>query len=220
MSTYGYLSALGAGVQALGSIQSGIAASKAAKGQARVSEYNAEVQAGSLESEAQQDEYGATIAGFDADLVRQASSFRERQIRLAGARQQGLNRVAIGASGVTVEGSPLLTLVDNAYQLETNALLARYEGELAAQAKGREAELRRYQAAVRRTTATQVRQAGGFGAALQREQGSTALTAGYIGAASGAIKGLEFLSQRGQPTGAGGTATYSPTATFYPGAPE
>lgn len=205
MSTsYGYLSALGAGVQALGSVASGVAASRTAKAQARVSEYNAAVQANALEAEAQQDLFGAQVAEDDADLVRQASAFRARQIRLAGTRQQGLSRAQIGYSGVTGAGSPLLNLVENAYMIEQNVLLSQYEGTLAAAAKEREAELRRYSAAVRRSTAGQAIQAGSFGADIQRAQGSTALTAGFLQAGQGVIKGLSYLSQRRLPAGATG----------------
>jgi hypothetical protein len=98
--------AVGAGLSAVSALSQGAAASSAAK-------------------------YNATLYERNAQITRQAAQAQEdRQRRLATMRA-GANRAAIGASGVTTEGSALDLLEANAVQEELDALMIRWNGETA-----------------------------------------------------------------------------------------
>ena len=135
---------VGAAVAAYGTYESGQQASKAAKYNAKVADQQAEL---------------ATRAGAQAE-----ADSRERSRRLMATQ-----RAALGTSGVTTEGTPLLTLLDTAQQAEMDALRARYSGEVRSQGFASEAVLLR-------SRAGQARTAGAIGA------GATLLTgAGNVG---------------------------------------
>jgi hypothetical protein len=84
------------------------------------------------ESAAQANEYNAEIAGQNAILARQQAKEEERRARIQGRKQLGAARAAIGASGVTAEGSPLDVLEESARNAELDALTIRHAGEVKA----------------------------------------------------------------------------------------
>jgi hypothetical protein len=94
----------GAAIAAGGAVYSGIQ-----------QQHQAQQQADVAEQQAQQ----AQIAGAAAE---QTTRDRARQVMAA-------QRAALGATGVTSEGTPLLTLLDTASQAELDALRARYTGQ-------------------------------------------------------------------------------------------
>lgn len=53
----------------------------------------------------------------------------ERRLRRQQSRQMGAARAFFGASGTTLQGSPLDILADQAMEAEENALLVRFGGE-------------------------------------------------------------------------------------------
>lgn len=115
-------SVAGTAMSAIGAIQQGKAASNAAK-------------------------YNAQLAERNAQIARdQASADEARQRRMAYIRQGAL-RAGYGASGVSVEGSPLDILEMSAAQEELDALTIRYRGELGATGYEAQAALDRAQAA-------------------------------------------------------------------------
>lgn len=109
-----------AGVSAVGAIQSGEAQKKAGA-------------------------YNAQVAENNAAQAQQAAAFNEAQQRTRSARVLGAERAAQGASGVTVEGSPLEVLAQTAQESELDALSIRYGGDVAAARARSEATLARFQ---------------------------------------------------------------------------
>lgn len=76
--------------------------------------------------------YNQQLGERNAAIARdQTASEIVRQQRTA-RRVQGAARAAYGASGVTMEGSPLDVLEDNATQAELDTLTLKYRGELRA----------------------------------------------------------------------------------------
>ena len=170
--TYAY--GAGAGISAIGSVAQGIAASKVSKYNRSVVRMNSEAQANAAEAAASISERNAVLAEQDAELARQAAIFREQQLRLAGRRAQSEIALAYAASGVTMAGSPLETMAENAYQLETEALMTRYAGELEARARGEEAVQHRYQALASQYEGKSILTAGKGQRRLLEYQGSQA----------------------------------------------
>lgn len=77
--------------------------------------------------------YNQQLGERSAGIARgQTAAEITRQQRHA-RRVQGAARAAAGASGVTMEGSPLDVLEDNATQAELDTLTLKYRGELRAQ---------------------------------------------------------------------------------------
>jgi hypothetical protein len=137
------LAALSAGVSAAGAIAQGNAAKSAAN-------------------------YNAAVARQNADIARANSAAdadkQERQGRLLAGRQ----RAAVGASGITPEGSPLEVMADSALESELDALTTRYRGELQARSYGQDAT-------------------------LQGMRGDAAQTAGYVGAGADLLSGASKM---------------------------
>lgn len=113
-------------------------------------------------------EYNARVAENNAITARQQAAAQEEQHRRLARRQLGQMRAAYGASGVTMEGSPLDILAQSAKDAELDALNIRYGGELKAQ--GLESE-----------------------AVLERYRGKSAQRAGYMGAATGLLSGASKI---------------------------
>jgi len=65
----------------------------------------------------------------EAQMQQQAADVSQAQFRERLRRTQGTAAAAIGASGVEAEGSPLLSMVDNARQGELQARLIDYGGK-------------------------------------------------------------------------------------------
>lgn len=94
----------GTAMQAYGQYREG-------KSQEAMHEYNAQVQA----NQAKQEEWAAA---YDADML------RER-----GRKFRATQRTKYAASGVTMEGSPLLVLEDTARQIGRDVVMTRYGGQ-------------------------------------------------------------------------------------------
>src|SRR5438445_8953290 len=65
----------------------------------------------------------------EAELQQQAADVSQAQFRYRLRRTQGTAAAMIGASGVEAEGSPLLSMVENARQGELQARLIDYGGK-------------------------------------------------------------------------------------------
>lgn len=114
------LAGVGSVFSAIGAMQQGKAASAAANYNASISERNAQIE------------------------TMQASEDAERS-RRASRRRIGAMRAAYGASGVTMEGSPLDVLEDSFAEGELDALTIQYQGRMAAENHRGEAVLSRMQ---------------------------------------------------------------------------
>jgi len=101
---------------------------------------------------------------LQAEQARQQAKEDEQAFRLSFRRDQGRNRVAIGASGVKMEGSPLEVLQDNAAMAEQDAINIRRGGE-----RQRSTFLRQ---------ASAFRQSGRATARAGRTQGAASLLSG------------------------------------------
>lgn len=130
---------ISAAVGAVGAIRQGNATAKAAKTNALFQQRNAVI--------------ARQQAAEDADRSRRAAR-----------RRLGALRAGFGASGVSLEGSPLDVLEDQAMESELDALTIQYQGELSA--IGLESE-----------------------AALSRERARASKTAGYLKAGSSLLTG-------------------------------
>lgn len=105
----------GAGISAFGSLQQGNAADSAAR-------------------------YNAAMAEANAEISRKQGLEDERRFRIASRKRLGTARAAIGASGITLDGSALDTLEQNARMMEQDAISIRTGSEM--RATGLEADAR------------------------------------------------------------------------------
>lgn len=200
MGTYLPMMMMAAGTitQAAGSIQAGNAAAATGRFNAQIARSNAESAQQDALMEARQLQYSAQIAEQDALLATEAAAFRQRQMALLASRRQGVLRAQIGASGVTMEGSPLQQVLDDVYQSSVEQALIGYTGELEALAHRREAAQLRYGAEVKAYTGERALLQGGQQAGLSIAQGNQARSASRLAAlgmlASGGGKALYYGS--------------------------
>lgn len=101
------LFAAGTGMQVLGGLQQG----NAAKGAA---------------------DYNATLGKANAEITRKQALEDERRFRVGSRQRLGSARASIGASGVTLDGSALETLEQNARMMEEDAITIRTTGNMKA----------------------------------------------------------------------------------------
>jgi hypothetical protein len=132
------------------------------------------------QSQAAMAQYNAQVAENQATATRQAAAAQEAQQRRKSLQLLSMQQAAIGASGATVEGSPLLDLADAASQAELDARTIRWQGEVGAQRAESQAQ-------------------------LDRMQGDAALRAGYFGAASSLLTGVSRLAKTTKAGTASGT---------------
>lgn len=111
-----------------------------------------------------QAEANAQIAEADAKAAEQKAKYDEDLHRQRVRKILSSQRAAIGSSGVSVEGSPLLALEETAREGELDALAIRYGGDVSASRSRSEA-------------------------ALSRQEGRSAQRAGYIQAGSTLLTG-------------------------------
>jgi len=71
-------------------------------------------------------------ANKQADLIEKQAATQEEQFRRKGKALQSRQQAYLGASGVMVEGTPMLVMQDTAEQLEKDALYIREQGQDAA----------------------------------------------------------------------------------------
>lgn len=117
----------GAVASAAGAVTSGIAQSNAAK-------------------------YNAKLADQNAQVARDQAAAEARLQREKSEKILGATRAAYGASGVTLEGSPLDLLEESAANAELDNLNIRYKGTLQSRGYMNEASLYRAQARNARTS--------------------------------------------------------------------
>jgi hypothetical protein len=118
----------------------------------------------------------ARIDEQNAQIVRKQFAENERRFRIGTKREIGGMRAAIGASGVTLEGSPLDALGESAANAELDALTIRHGGEM--KARGLELE-------------------AGFG----RRRGRAAFNTGVLSAAGTLLEGAGRVSTKLKRTG-------------------
>jgi hypothetical protein len=105
----------------------------------------------------------AETAGVQAKQARLNAAYNERRSREASARIMGEQAARFGASGVAMEGTPLLVMADQARQSELEALAIRTEGEQASE--GYLAEKRGYKRAATSSLMGGLLEASGYGGA-------------------------------------------------------
>lgn len=106
----------------------------------------------------------ALIAQQNAQTAREKAALEQARHRRSVVRHMGAMRAAMGASGLTPEGTPTDVLLDSTFESELDNMLIRYGGEL--EARGFESD-----------------------AALALGRARSANTAGYLNAASTALSG-------------------------------
>lgn len=135
-----------AAIIAAGAITQGVGAIRESRGEAQAAEFNADV------------------AGQNAILARQQAAEEERRVRIQSRKSLGEARAGYGASGVTLEGSPLDVLEESAANAELDALTVRHQGRV------KEASFRSQES-------------------LYRAQAKSARVGGYLSAASALLSG-------------------------------
>ena len=137
----------GIGMQAIGSIQQGMAAAQQAKAQAAMAEYNAKV------------------AKQQAEARRAAARFEQERQAKAGERVRSGLQAQFGASGgVPSEGTPLMIEAEQVAENELENLLIGYEGEVDAMRSESQAAGFKMQSDVFSSRASNARTAGFIGA--------------------------------------------------------
>lgn len=114
------MAVLGAATGAMGAIHEGRAKGEIAAQQARMAEYN-------------------------ASLATSSAAEEERRARVIATKQIGEMRANFGASGVSLEGSPLDVLEESAKTAELDALTIRHRGALAAWGFQQEARMHTFE---------------------------------------------------------------------------
>lgn len=178
MAAAAIASVVASAVSAAGAIQQGNAAHKQGEAQAAAAEYNRQV------------------SEINARQARLAAGVEEDRQREQNARVLSGMRAAAAAGGSTLEGSTLSLVGDAATQLEYDAILKRYQGEVRAAGYGNQANLDSYEGQIARASGRAAQVAGylGAGGNLLRGAGNLAL----------AIDAGAFDSNDGQPGAAGG----------------
>lgn len=114
------LGLIATGFQAVSSIQQGQAAQQAAN-------------------------YQATVAQQQGEQAKQIATSQEEDYRRQQSRLMGAQRAAVGGSGATMAGTPLLSAEDMMGEAELQALKIRYGGDIESARAKQQAELLRYQ---------------------------------------------------------------------------
>jgi len=159
---------VGTGVQAYGQYQQSKQAQAQAKAQAAWNLYNSKV------------------AKRQAEAEQRAAAFESKQHKRKAEALLAKQRALVGASGVEMEGSPLLVAEDTAAQLAKEAVNIRLTGQRRVQAYRSQSILD-----ISRASAATSR-AAGYGRAAVIGAGSTLLQggaqAGYLGYQMGVIE--------------------------------
>jgi len=87
-------------------------------------------------SQYQQGKYNAAVASQQAKQIMIARGIDAEQQRFSFERMLGRNRAITGASGITMEGSPIIAEMSNIFQFEKDQLIQDYNAQIqAGQAK-------------------------------------------------------------------------------------
>ena len=157
----------GAGLGAIGAIQQGKAASAAANYNAAVANNN------------------AIIARQNAKLAQSESLAEEQAVRNKTARQVGTAGAAIGASGITAEGTALDVLEETAAMGELDALTVRWHGDLKARNFQQQASGYESSAVLERMQGKAAQKNAAFSAAGTLLSGVSSAASGYAKSSSG-----------------------------------
>lgn len=122
-------------------------------------------------AKADAENYNAAQAEANAKLVDEQAKQEELRVRTIGRQSLGGMRAAFGASGVTMEGSPLEVMAQSAANNEQDALNVRRSGELKAQMYKDDA-------------------------AMSRRAAGNAITTGYLGAAGALASGASTYAMK------------------------
>lgn len=106
----------------------------------------------SANAEASAAKYNAKVADQNANIARQQAAADEDRQRRIAAKTMGGIRANYGASGVTLEGSPLDVIEESAANAKLDELNIRYNGELQAMGFQNTANLDRSRAANAKTS--------------------------------------------------------------------
>lgn len=98
------------------------------------------------------EEYQAQVAEVQGQQAQMAADVEASDRRRRARYLLGTQITAAAGSGVTLEGSPLLAMVDSGVQEDLEARRIRYKGYLAASGARSDAALSRYQAGQYRTS--------------------------------------------------------------------
>jgi hypothetical protein len=144
-------------------------------------EQQANAAAASAQTNANIQLYNASVADRNREATLQASDSDAQKQQRDNARQLGAIRVAYGASGLSMAGSPLEQLGDTAMRMQQDVDTTRYRGTLAAAGYTDEAN-------VDRTTAQLDEQSAGFSKTAGGISATTAFLGGVAGAGSALIR--------------------------------
>lgn len=164
---------------ALSGVMSAASALSSGQSQSSAAQYNAAVARNN-----------AIVAQQNAQIAADQAAADARRQRDQAIKEKGKMRAAYGASGVTVEGSPLDVLEESALNAELDALITEYNGGLRARAY-------QNQAVAELNTAT-----------LEDMRGEAALSGSYTSAAGSLFGGAAKVGSRLTP-GPGSTPTQS-----------
>ena len=117
-------------------------------------------QAAQLETQAQADDFNATMADRQATATAQATSANEDALRRQNRVALGEQRAALSQGGFDLSGSANDIIQESRTNAEMDALNLRYEGRLKRMGLLSEATLNRYQAAGSRNNIGAVKKAG------------------------------------------------------------
>lgn len=160
-----------AGIGAVGAVQQGNAAKAAADYNAKVAQNN------------------AVIARQNADLARSEADAEEQTVRRRTAGQLGTAGAAIGASGLTSEGTPLDVLEETAALGELDALTVRWGGDLKARSFEQQATGYESSAVLERMQGRAAQRNAMFSAAGTLLSGFSSAATGYLRGSSGGGSG-------------------------------
>jgi hypothetical protein len=201
--------AVGEFIQGLGYFSAGIAAKRTSRFNAAMARINAQAEADALENQALQAEIVAQMADQDAQLARQATAFAVRQQRRIFKQVHGQTRAAIGASGVTMQGTPLDILAEQSYQAGLEIWKTKFEGQLAEREARSRASEARFQAELLRFGGRRVLTVGQMQSSLFKYEGKMAQIASYLQVAGSVVRGVSGgMSGMGGGGGTGGGSGY------------
>lgn len=183
-------SAAAAFAEGVGYFSEGIAAKRTARFNAAIARINAQAETDALENQALQAEIVAQMADQDATLARQATAFAVRQQRTLFKQAQGQTRAAIGASGVTMQGTPLNILAEQSYQAGLEIWKTKYTGQLAAREATSRASEARFQAELLRFGGRRALTVGQAQSRLYKFGGKMAEISSYIKVAGSVLSSV------------------------------
>jgi len=186
--------------QAAGSVMAGSAAAEAER-------YNAEINL----VEAELAERAAAREDYAAEIARKTAGIEAARVREIGAKTVSSQVAAAARSGiVATTGSPLLAELDTIRRAESDAVMARWKGDVAAWGSEEQAMQERIRAKALRTSAAQRRSAARGTLLRGLLTGAGDLAGGAYKTDWEKIRGLTF-GRSGPLAGSGvGGTTYQP----------